>query len=293
MTVTPSIRFASRLPQDPNVMDVDATHRWGPNPVVCYQCGKTGHTRPNCPEVFDVHTMTVEGCADFIQCELATFGCLHDRHRTIRRGWRSCTREDDCWVRFYILQWVNSTPLLHSMNHFASLFLNENLEYNLSYSLELKNDFSAIHLDLNTPSPHLRCILKWERWLPKHYILAATPSERLFNLDIAIQTTYTSEVHTVSALLNLGATGLFIDPEFMWLNHLTMQLLARAIPVYNVDGTPNEQRAIRNVIDVVLWYQDHTEWAQFAVTGLCKSQMILGHSWLRLWALVVMRGLLF
>jgi len=51
-------------------MDVDATQRQGPNPIVCYQCGKTGHTRPNCPEVFDVCTMTVEEHTDFIQHEL-------------------------------------------------------------------------------------------------------------------------------------------------------------------------------------------------------------------------------
>jgi len=41
------------------------------------------------------------------------------------------------------------------------------------------------------------------------------PSERSFNLDVAIQTTNTGEVHTVFALLDSGATGLFIDPEFM------------------------------------------------------------------------------
>jgi len=34
-------------------------------------------------------------------------------------------------------------------------------------------------------------------------------------LDVAIQTTDTGEVYTVSALLDSGATGLFIDPEFM------------------------------------------------------------------------------
>jgi len=32
MAVTPSIRFTSRPPQDPNAMDVDVTQRWGPNP---------------------------------------------------------------------------------------------------------------------------------------------------------------------------------------------------------------------------------------------------------------------
>jgi len=50
--------------------------------------------------------------------------------------------------------------------------------------------------------------------------------------------------------------------------------------MYNVDGTPNEQEAICNVVNVVLQYQDHTEQAQFTVTGLGKSQMILGLSWL-------------
>jgi len=38
-----------------------------------------------------------------------------------------------------------------------------------------------------------------------------------------------------------------------------MQSLAWAIPVYNVDGTPNEQGAIRNIVDVIMQFHDHTE----------------------------------
>jgi len=60
-----------------------------------------------------------------------------------------------------------------------------------------------------------------------------------------------------------------------------MQLLAWAIPVYNVDGTPNKQGAIHDIVDVVMRFHNHTEQAQFAVTGLWKSQMILGLSWLQ------------
>jgi len=44
---TPSIRITPRPTWDPNAMDVDVTCRRGPNPIVCYQYGKTGHTRPN------------------------------------------------------------------------------------------------------------------------------------------------------------------------------------------------------------------------------------------------------
>lgn len=32
---------------------------------------------------------------------------------------------------------------------------------------------------------------------------------------------------------------------------------------------------------MVLWYNGHTEYAQFAVTGLGKQDLILGYTWLR------------
>jgi len=51
--------------------------------------------------------------------------------------------------------------------------------------------------------------------------------------------------------------------------------------VYNVDGTPNEQGAICDIVDIIMRFHDHTKQAQFAVTGLEKSQMILGLSWLQ------------
>jgi len=51
--------------------------------------------------------------------------------------------------------------------------------------------------------------------------------------------------------------------------------------VYNVDRMPNEQGAICNIVDIIMRFCDHTEQAQFSVTGLGKSQMILGLSWLR------------
>jgi hypothetical protein len=58
--------------------------------------------------------------------------------------------------------------------------------------------------------------------------------------------------------------------EYVKQKWLTVQNLARPIPVYNIDGTLNEAGAISGIVDIVLRYKGHTEHAQFAVTGLRK-----------------------
>jgi len=165
--------------------------------------------------------MTVEERSDFVQWELAALD-VHTTDTDQSEGIEEVyTRRDHCRVRFYISRRVNSMPSLRSKNHFAPLFINENSESNSFNSPEPGNDSSAIHPIPGSPPLHPKRIPKWEQRLPRCYVLAATPSERSLNLDIAIQTTDTGEVHAVSALLDSGATGLFIDPEFMRQNHLT------------------------------------------------------------------------
>jgi len=140
--------------------------------------------------------------------------CLHSRYRSIGKRWRSHTRRDHCRVGFYVLQQVNSTTLIAIQELFHTPVHKWEPWIYSSYFPEPRNDSSAIHPIHDSPPLCPKCIPKWEQQIPKHYVLAATPSERSLNLDIAIQTTDTGEVHAVSALLNSGATGLFIDPEF-------------------------------------------------------------------------------
>jgi hypothetical protein len=47
-----------------------------------------------------------------------------------------------------------------------------------------------------------------------------------------------------------------------------------------VDGSPNEARSISKVVELVLWYCDHSERATFVVTRLGKQDIILGLTWL-------------
>jgi hypothetical protein len=66
----PSSSFAPKASRDPDAMDVDATRKRGLTPMFCYRCGKTGHLRPDCPQRFDVRTMSHDERSDFVQHEL-------------------------------------------------------------------------------------------------------------------------------------------------------------------------------------------------------------------------------
>ena len=84
----------------------------------------------------------------------------------------------------------------------------------------------------------------------------------------------------MTALLDSGATGLFIDSDFVAAEKLTTHSLTHPAPMYNVDGTPNEAGSICSVVDLILQYQNHSERAIFAVTNLGKHKMIFGYPWL-------------
>jgi len=47
-----------------------------------------------------------------------------------------------------------------------------------------------------------------------------------------------------------------------------------------VDGTLNKARSIREVVDMIMTYDRHSECILLVVTRLCKQSMILGFTWL-------------
>ena len=99
-------------------------------------------------------------------------------------------------------------------------------------------------------------------------------------LKIFLESISSHHPMAVSALLDSGATGLFIDTEFVQAKNLTTTKLPRAIPVYNIDGSLNQHGSIKETVDLILRYQDHTERATFYVTALGGVPVILGHPWL-------------
>jgi len=122
---------------------------------------------------------------------------------------------------------------------------------------------------------------KWERQLPSKLVIAlAEDGSTSLKLKVELETTDTGEVKSVNSLVDSGATGEFIDHHYAKSNRLHTRKLSEPIPVYNVDRTLNEAGSITEVVDLILRYQNHSERTLFAVTGLGKQKLILGHSWL-------------
>ena len=85
----------------------------------------------------------------------------------------------------------------------------------------------------------------------------------------------------VKALLDSGATGLFIDKKFVEEHGLRTHKLNIPIRVFNADGTQNLGGQITHEVNLVIRYKGHSEIAVFEVCDLGKTSLIIGHTWLR------------
>jgi len=152
-------------------------------------------------------------------------------------------------------------------------------------TIEDPNTIDSELVDAPPPTPLISAPLrkpKWEKRLPKLLSISALDTQGTFLLlPVEIGTTDTSELHSVKALLDSGATGSFIDRDFVCSKGMNTQTLSRNISVFNVDGSPNEAGQITEVIDVVLRYKTHSERMLLAVSGLGKQSLILDYDWLK------------
>src|ERR1700733_1281847 len=204
---------------------------------------------------------------------------VHDDRREARvdpthargRGRRSRrrTRRGSEGRGFCGTQWVKSAPPLPTSNRYQAL----------SVDSTTNNESETCLIRAAQPStPKIRK-KKWERRLPAKYIIAADSARSLL-VDVEIEATESALRRLLKALIDCGATGLFIETDYVRTNGIATRALSQPIPVYNVDGTPNEAGAIREVVTVVLQYGGHKERATFAVTKLGNQDMILGYTWL-------------
>ena len=118
--------------------------------------------------------------------------------------------------------------------------------------------------------------------MPHQFVINTTTTpRRSLDLPVELRTTDTGKELRTTALVDSGATGSFIDRDFVTRHGIATRRLARPVPVLNVDGTPNEAGQITEIVDMILRYKRHAERVVFAVTGLGKKDVLLGYTWLR------------
>jgi len=81
---------------------------------------------------------------------------------------------------------------------------------------------------------------------------------------------------TIKALLDSGATGIFMDKRMAARHGFKLQKLKRPIIVKNVDETNNSGEAITHQVKYNIYYKGHIERIRIDVCDLEKTEVILG-----------------
>jgi len=99
-------------------------------------------------------------------------------------------------------------------------------------------------------------------------------------LNIGVEKIDTHEGVMIKALLDSGATGMFMDRQTAAKHGFKLQKLERPLMVKNVDGTVNSGGAITHQVECNVFYKGHVERMRMDVCDLGKTEVILGMPWL-------------
>ena len=99
-------------------------------------------------------------------------------------------------------------------------------------------------------------------------------------LNIGVEKINTHEGVMIKALLDSGATGMFMDRQTVAKHGFKLQKLKRPLMVKNVNGTVNSEGAITHQVECNVFYKGHMERIRMDVCDLGKTEVILGMPWL-------------
>jgi len=95
-------------------------------------------------------------------------------------------------------------------------------------------------------------------------------------LNIGVEKIDTHEGIMIKALLDSGATGMFMDRQMAARHGFKLQKLEKPLLIRNVDGTNNSRGAITHQVECNVFYKGHMERMRMDVCDLGKTEVILG-----------------
>jgi len=99
-------------------------------------------------------------------------------------------------------------------------------------------------------------------------------------MKVGLEKLESHEEVVVKALLDNGATGLFMDMTFAREKGFKMERIKNPLLVKNVDGTVNTGGAIMHQVECNIFFKGHVERVRMNVYNLGKTEVILGMPWL-------------
>ena len=99
-------------------------------------------------------------------------------------------------------------------------------------------------------------------------------------MKVGLEKLESHEGVAVKALLDSGATGLFMDTTFVREKEFKMERIKNPLLVKNVDGTVNVGGAITHQVKCNMFFKGHVKRVRMDVCNLGKTEVILGMPWL-------------
>ena len=99
-------------------------------------------------------------------------------------------------------------------------------------------------------------------------------------MKVGLEKLESHEGIAVKALLDSGATGLFMDTTFAREKGFKMERIKNPLLVKNVNGTVNVGGAITHQVECNIFFKGHVERVRMDVYNLGKTEVILGMPWL-------------
>jgi hypothetical protein len=233
----------------------------------------TKHSAEDCPHRFDAWYMDVEEIQAVLAVKPPTsVEALAEPLKVVDQA--PVSRR-----RFHVLRKARLAVPLSNDNHFSVLAVDEALEPPPTSSALPVPPVSSPSASTPKPTTHQP---RWEKCMARKLVIRSLEEgPNCIMIPTHLKTTDTREEAATEAMVEAGATGDFIDRDFVERTKLPTCKLSQPIPVYNVDGIPNEAGSIDHVVDVVMTYNGHSERILLAVTHLGKQSMILGFTWLK------------
>ncbi len=116
---------------------------------------------------------------------------------------------------------------------------------------------------------------------PAIYVLSKNSPHSL-NIQVKLTSLTSLASISMSALLDSGATGMFINWSFVQKHQLETTPLPQPVLMHNIDGSPNENGSVTEEVHITLCFGHHSKRAHLAVANLGQQTVIIGHSWLTL-----------